>query len=156
MVKYFFVLPLALLLIFSGCATVNVYNANPSFETADNEYFDLLLEPQPAAGYHYFNAFRFVLTNKTDRPLSFAWEETYYLFNGRKYGQFGWQGMTFEKLKEIRRNPYAEVKAGDTLTAVVFPLKMLARLSLEERARLGGSRPEDQFAMGLDFTNQCD
>ena len=88
--------------------------------------------------------------------MSFAWEETYYLFNGRKYGQFGWQGMTFEKLKEIRRNPYAEVKAGDTLTAVVFPLKMLARLSLEERARLGGSRPEDQFAMGLDFTNQCD
>lgn len=148
MVKYIFVLPLALLLIFSGCATVNVYNANPSFETVDNEYFDLLIEPQPSAGHYYFNAFRFVLTNKTSRPLSIVWEESYYLLNGRKNGQFGWEGMTFEKLKEIRRNPYVAIKAGDTLTGVVFPLKMLARLSLSERARLGESRPEDQFAMG--------
>ena len=148
MIKSFFALPLALLLILFGCATVNVYNSNPSSKTVDNEHFVLLLEPQPAAGHHYFNAFRFVLTNKSSRPLSIVWEQSYYLLNGRKNGQFGWEGMTFEKLKEIRRNPYVEVDAGDTLTGVVFPLKMLARLSLQDRARLGESGPEDQFAMG--------
>jgi hypothetical protein len=148
MIKYLFALTLAVLLTLFGCATVNVYRSNPSSKTVDNEYFDLLLEPQPAAGYYYFDAFRFVLSNKSGRPLSIVWDQSYYLLNGRKNGQFGWEGMTSENLKEVRKNPHVEAEAGETITAVIFPLKMMAKLHLRDRAKLGESGPEDQFEMG--------
>lgn len=146
--KHLFILPLTLFFVFYGCATVKVFHANPTVATVSNQYFDLQLEPQPAAGHTYFNAFRFVLTNKTNGPLSIVWEESFYLLNGRKNGQFGWEGMTFDELKEIRNNPYIKVGAGNSLTAVVFPMKLLARLDPKKRARLGESRSEDQFVRG--------
>ena len=148
MVKHFLAIPLALLLLFSSCATVNVYHSNPASRTVKNEYFDLLIEPQPADGHYYFNAFRFVLTNKSNQPLNILWEQSYYLLNGRKNGQFGWEGMTFESLKEIRKNPYVKIDVGATSTGIVFPLKMMARISLKDRAKLGESKTEDQFEMG--------
>ena len=136
------------LVVLSACATVKVYDVQPSFHRISDDYVDVLLEPQPAAGHNYFNAFRFVLQNKTDKSMEIDWFNTYFLLNGQKNGRFGWDGMTFEDLEAVRKNPYATIGPGQTLTAVIFPLKLLARHNRQDAARLGGPGPEGQFALG--------
>jgi hypothetical protein len=137
-----------LLIVWTGCASVRVYDVQPSFHRISNDDLDVLLEPQPAAGHYYFNSFRLVLQNKTDKPMEIDWFDTYYLLNGQKNGRFGWDGMTFTDLEALRNNPYSTVGPGQTLTAVIFPLKLLASSKLKDTARLGGPGPEGQLALG--------
>ena len=80
--------------------------------------------------------------------MSIDWLNTYYIHDGRRNGQFGWEGMTFEDLNKIRENPYRVIQAGDTLSAIIFPLKLIARLDRNTRARIGGPGPEGQIAFG--------
>ncbi len=148
MYQYFILVPIILCSLLTGCATVSVYDVNPSYERVGNDYFDILLEPQPAAGQHYFNSFRFVIINKTDKPINLDWQNTNYIYNGSKAGQFGWDKMTFGDLKEVRENPHRTIEGGGTKTAIIFPIKLLARMDLSHRARLGGPGPEGQFELG--------
>ena len=97
----------------TGCSTVTVYHSNPHTQLASNDYFDVEFEPQLAEGYHYFNAFRFVLTNKTDKDLILDWTKTYYLRGGKKFGQWGWEEMTFDQLKDAKEHPLITIEAGE-------------------------------------------
>ncbi len=139
---------LILFLVTTGCATVKVYDVQPSYHRISSDEIDVLLEAQPAAGQNYFNSFRFVVTNKTDKPMEIDWLKTYYLLNGRKNGQFGWEGMTFKELEALTKNPSVTIGPGQTVTGVIFPIKLLARYNLQDAARLGGPGPEGQFALG--------
>jgi hypothetical protein len=141
---------LVLLFILAGCAQVRVYSSKPASQSISNAHYDAEFEPQLAEGKHYFNAFRLVITNKTDKDLVLHWSRTYYLLNGRRNGEFGWSGMTFEELKGIKDQPFVTIPPQKTLSNVVFPLKLIA---WEEYTR-GGSRkqdskPEESFFPGV-------
>jgi hypothetical protein len=141
---------LVLLFILAGCAQVRVYSSNPASQSISNAYYDAEFEPQLAEGMRYFNAFRLVITNKTDKDLVLDWSKSYYLLNGRRNGQFGWDEMTFEELKGIKDQPLVTIRPKNTHSNVVFPLKLLA---WEEYIR-GGSRkkdskPEESFYPGV-------
>ena len=148
MIKGLSKLLLLSLVILVGCSAVRVYDTDPSYKEVKNDYFYLLIEPQPAARGNFFNAFRFVFENRTDKPMTIDWANTHYIHNGRRNGQFGWDGMKFEDLEKIRKNPHAKIEADETISEIIFPINLLARMSLSDRARLGGPGPEGQFAFG--------
>jgi len=119
---------IVLLVSLTGCAQVSIYSSSPTTRYVSNDYFNAEFEPQKAEGKNYFNAFRIVFKNKTDEDLIIDWSKTYYLLNGRENGRFGWEGMTFEELKEIKSQPLVTIHAGNTYSEVIFPLKLIALL----------------------------
>ena len=135
------VIILILLLVLIGCAQVRVYSSSPSIQRVSNEVFNAEFEPQLAEGRHYFNAFRLVITNKTDKNLDLDWSKTYYLLNGSKTGQFGWEDMTFDELEGIKSQPVVTINSGNTLSTVVFPLKLIA---YHEDIRGSSVKPTDR------------
>ena len=134
-------------LITVGCAGEQIYRSNPSMQTVSTQDYEAKLEPLRAEGYNYYNQFRFTLTNKTNGELTVDWSETYYLQNGKKYGRFGWVGLTFEELRGLEENPNLTVAAGQSETAEIFPLKLIGWK--EEGVRRKAATPEAGFTNGI-------
>jgi hypothetical protein len=153
------------LMLFAGCSSVRVYTTEPAARQVNAAHFDLLLQPQLAAGKTYFNAFRLVITNKTDKPFSVDWDDSYYLLDGRRQGQFGWPGMSVAELRELQKSPISIVPPGETRAGVIFPIRFLDRKKLRDGTRPGsgettvgqdllGALPEG--ANGMELTVNLD
>jgi hypothetical protein len=134
-------------LVIAGCATERIYRSNPVEVAASNNFYEVKLEPLRAEGYNYFNRFRFVFKNKTNKDLIIDWSETYYLQNGRKNGHFGRKEMTFDELKEVNQSPDITIAPGDTRTNEIFPLQLLGWR--ERSAKVQGTTPEAGFDLGV-------
>ena len=131
---------ICLALAVTGCAAVEVYSSNPAVQKMSNDYFNVELEPQLQEGQNFFTSFRFVLTNKTKKDLHVDWENTFYLFNGRRSGRFVWEGVDWDALKQIRNQPLVPVAAGDTVTAVIFPKSLVGRSRITKTTGLRYTR----------------
>jgi len=131
---------ISLVLTVTGCAAVEVYSSNPAVQKMSNDYFNVELEPQLQEGQNFFTSFRFVLTNKTKKDLHVDWENTFYLFNGRRSGRFVWEGVDWDALKQIRNQPLVPVAAGDTVTAVIFPKSLVGRSRITKTTGLRYTR----------------
>ena len=136
-------------LIMVGCAGSGeqIYRSNPTAQTVSTQHYEVTLEPMLADGYNYYNRFRYSFTNKTNGDLTIDWSETYYLQNGNRYGRFGWIGLTFEELRGIKKEPDVIVAAGQTETAVLFPLRLMGWK--EEGVRKKANTPEAGFTFGI-------
>ena len=136
-------------LIMVGCAGTGeqIYRSNPTVQTVSTQHYEVTLEPVLADGYNYYNRFRYSFTNKTNGDLTIDWSETYYLQNGNRYGRFGWIGLTFEELRGIKEEPDVIVAAGQTETAVLFPLRLMGWK--EEGVRKKAKTPEAGFTLGV-------
>jgi hypothetical protein len=130
-----------------GCAGEQIYQSTPSMQTVSTQHYEVKLEPLRAEGYNYYNQFRSTFTNKTNGDLTIDWSETYYLQNGKRYGHFGWVGLTFEELRDLKEQPDITVAAGKTETTVLFPLKLIGWK--EEGVRLKANTPEAGFTNGI-------
>jgi hypothetical protein len=127
------------LILLAGCSSVRIYTADPAARRVATAHFDVLLQPQLAPGNTCFNAFRFAITNKTDKPFSVDWDDSYYLLDGRRQGQFGWPGMSVDELRALQKNPVSIVAPGETRDGVIFPIRFLDRKRLRDGARPGGA-----------------
>lgn len=136
------------LILLAGCSSVKVYTTEPAACQVNSAHFDVLLQPQLAAGKTDFNSFRFVITNKTDKPFSVDWDDSYYLLDGRRQGQFGWPGMSVDDLRELQKNPVSIVAPGETRAGVIFPIQYLDRKRLRDGARLGSGGTVGQALLG--------
>jgi hypothetical protein len=135
--------------VLTGCSSARVYTSVPPTRQAGHAAFDALLQPQATAGQERFNSFRFVITNKSDKPFAVDWDDSYFLLDGRRRGQFGWAGMRVDDLKQLHRNPLHVVPPGATLAGVIFPIELLARKALREGSRLGTpAGPDGEAALG--------
>jgi hypothetical protein len=134
-------------LIMVGCAEEQIYQSKPSMQTVSTRDYEVKLEPLRAEGYNYYNQFRYSFTNKTSGDLTIDWSETYYLQNGKKYGHFGWVGLTFEELRGLKEEPDITVAAGQTEKADLFPLELIGWR--EEGVRMKASTPEAGFTNGV-------
>jgi len=125
------VIVLCLGFILAGCAGVQVkgYSSDPPVERVSSDSYEVELEPQLREGQNFFVKFRFSFTNKTSKELNIDWENSFYILNGRKNGRFGWEGITWDGLKEVQAQPLIPVSAGDTLKTVIFPARLLGRSS---------------------------
>ena len=136
-------------LIMIGCAGIGeqIYRSNPATQTVSTQHYEVTLEPMHAEGYNYYNKFRYSFTNKTNGDLTIDWSETYYLQSGKRYGHFGWIGLTFEELRDLKEQPDITVAAGKTETAVIFPLRLIGWK--EEGVRKKAKTPEAGFTNGV-------
>jgi hypothetical protein len=134
-------------LVMTGCAAERIYKSSPPMRTVSNNLYEAKLEPLRAEGYNYYNQFRFEVTNKSDKDLIVNWSQTFYLQNGKRYGRFGWDGLTFEELRGIQDEPDLRVAAGNTQTSVIFPLQLLGWK--EEGVRMKATTPEAGFTLGV-------
>jgi len=135
-------------LVVAGCANKEqIYQSSPSIQTVSTQHYEVKLEPLRAEGYNYYNKFRYQFTNKTNGDLVIDWSETYYLQNGKRYGNFGWVGLTFEELRGIKEEPDIIVAAGQTETAGLCPLKLTGWK--EEGVRMKATTPEAGLTNGI-------
>lgn len=136
-------------LIAAGCAGSGeqIYRSNPAMQTVRTEHYEVTLEPMLAEGHKYYNQFRFTFTNRTNGDLTIDWSETYYLQSGKRYGYLGWAGLTFEELRGLEEEPDMTVAAGQSHTAVLFPLRLIGWR--EEAVRKKDATPEAGFTNGV-------
>ena len=132
-------------LFLTACAKEQIYSSSPPMQTASTSSFEVKLEPLKAEGYDYYNRFRYQFTNKTSGDLVIDWSETFYLRNGKKYGRFGWEGLTFEQLREVKEEPKITIAAGKTDAIELFPVKLIGWK--EEGVRMKASTPEAGFTL---------
>ena len=131
--------------VLTGCAKEQIYSSSPPMQTAGTASFEVTLEPLKAEGYDYYNRFRCQFTNKTNGDLIIDWSETFYLRNGKKYGHFGWEGLTFEQLREVKEAPKITIAPGKKDTIDLFPAKLIGWK--EEGVRMKASTPEAGFTL---------
>jgi hypothetical protein len=134
-------------LIVVGCAKKQIYSSNPPMQTLSTSMFEVRLEPLRAGGYNYYNRFRFEITNKSSKDLTVNWSNTFYLQNGKKYGRFGWEGLTFDQLRGIQAEPDISLAPGRKDTIVIYPLKLIGWR--EEGVRMKATTPEAGFTNGV-------
>ncbi len=132
-------------LILTGCAKEQIYSSNPPMQTVSTSSFEVTLEPLKAEGYDYYNDSVIQFTNRTDGDLVIDWSETFYLRNGKKYGRFGWEGLTFEQLRKSQEEPDITIAAGKTNTMELFPIKLIGWK--EEGVRMKATTPEAGFTL---------
>ena len=132
-------------LVLAGCAKEQIYSSTPPIQTVNTSIFEVELEPLKAEGYHYYNRFRYQFTNKTNRNLVIDWSQTYYLRNGKKYGRFGWEGLTFEQLREVQEEPEVTIAPGKRDAAEIFPVKLIGWR--EDGVRMKATTPEAGFTL---------
>jgi hypothetical protein len=132
-------------LLFVGCAKEQVYTSKPSIQTVSTSAYEVKLEPLKAQGFGYYNRFNYQFTNKTDGELVIDWSESYYLRNGKRYGRFGWEGLTFEQLREVKQNPKATIGPGKTDKIDIFPIKLIGWR--EEGVLKKATTPEAGFTL---------
>ena len=130
-------------LVMAGCAKEQIYNSVPPMQTVSTSAYEVKLEPLKAEGFDYYNRFRYQFTNKTNGDLIIDWSETFYLRNGKKYGHFGWVGLTFDELREVKEQPDIVIAAGKTDGIVIFPMKLMGWK--EEGVRMKAATPEAGF-----------
>jgi phospholipid-binding lipoprotein MlaA len=131
---------------------VEIYSSKPEIQRVSNDYFTAELEPQLKEGQGFFSTFRFFLTNNTNQELSLDWENSYYLFNGRRNGLFLWEGVTWDSLKEIRSQPMVLVAPGSTFTETIFPAALVGRASIMIKGGVQytqGALPEGENGIAL-------
>jgi hypothetical protein len=129
-----------------GCAKEQIYQSNPSIQTVSTRHYEVRLEPLRAEGYNYYNKFRYSFTNKTNGDLVIDWSETYYLQNGKRKGNFGWAGLTFEELRGVKEEPNITIGPGKSDSTILFPLELVGWR--EEGVRMKATTPEAGFSNG--------
>ncbi len=132
-------------LALTGCAKEQIYSSSPPMQTVSTSSFEVTLEPLKAEGYNYYNRFRYQFTNKTNGDLIIDWSETFYLRNGKKHGHFGWEGLTFEQLREVKEEPDITIAAGKRDAIELFPVRLIGWK--EEGVRMKANTPEAGFTL---------
>lgn len=136
----------AIISLFSaGCAKEQIYTSSPAIQTVSTSAYEVKLEPLKAEGFDYYNRFSYQFTNKTNGDLIIDWSETYYLRNGKRYGNFGWEGLTFEQLRDIQEEPEIPIGPGKTDSIEIFPTKLIGWR--EDGVRMKATTPEAGFTL---------
>jgi hypothetical protein len=134
-----------ILLVTVGCAKEQIYNSVPPMQTVSTSDYEVKLEPLRAEGYSYYNRFSYQFTNKTNGDLVIDWSETYYLRNGKRFGHFGWEGLTFEQLREVKEEPDITIGPGKIDSIEIFPVRLIGWK--EEGVRMEATTPEAGFTL---------
>lgn len=132
-------------LIMTGYAIGQDYHITPPIQKVSTSHYEVELEPLKAKNYDYYNRFRYQLTNKTNGDLVLDWSQSYYLRNGKRHGNFGWEGMTFEELREIKAEPRATIGPGQKDAIEIFPLKLIGWR--QDGVRMKANTPEEGFTL---------
>ncbi|MCP4631106.1 MAG: hypothetical protein GY850_47490 [bacterium] len=68
-----------------------------------------------------------------------------YLRNGKRYGNFGWEGFTFEQLRDVQEEPEITIDPGKIDAIEIFATKLIGWR--EEGVRKKATTPEAGFTL---------
>ena len=105
-----------------NCAPTRVWTSTPAFATAETGRYAAQFMPL-TDNRNYIQQFRLLVTNRSAKELRVDWTATRYLFNGKPYGLFFFDGIDETN---INSPPSDVVAAGETLMKVIAPVQMLA------------------------------
>lgn len=109
-----------------GCAPAKTWTSRPALQASDTAVFRAELEPLRADGAFY-DSFRLVVRNKTEKTIVLDWNESRYIRDGREIGLFGFKGIPArEQMKEMKAPRTESIAAGGTLTKLICPWKAVA------------------------------
>ena len=134
-------------LVMTGCAQKQIYRSTPPMQRVSTSDFDVELEPLKAEGYDYYNRFRYQFTNKTNGDLIIDWSNCFYIQNGKRYGRWGWEGLTFEELRGVQEEPDVKISPGGKDAVEIFPLGLIGWR--EDGVRMKATTPEAGFTLGV-------
>ena len=132
-------------LFLTGCAKEQIYSSSPPVQTVSTSAFEVKLEPLKAERFNYYNRFSYQFTNKTDGDLVIDWEQSYYLLNGKRHGTFGWEGLTFDQLRDVVDNPRITFGPGEIDKIDIYPIKLIGWR--EDGVRMKATTPEAGFTL---------
>jgi hypothetical protein len=119
-----------ILVVFTGCVASTVWRSTPTVQNAQNEYYEVQLEPL-TRGHKFFVSFCLSITNRTGKDFEIDWNKTRYIHNGRRYGVFVFKGIKPEDIRNLTIPPDI-IPAGGTFSKVISPYKLLARPPLRD------------------------
>ena len=87
-------------LLFVGCATKQLWISTPNMQEASNEYFDATISP--IYTFEGYKGFILYIHNKTSGNLEVDWNNTFYIYNGKKEGDFWFKGIAYADRKKSK------------------------------------------------------
>ena len=147
MVKKFLWCVIGIALAITVYAKEQVFQSSPPMQRVSTSHYEVELEPLKADGYQYFNRFRYRFTNKTDGNLVINWSKSYFIQNGKRNCNFGWEGLTFDQLRGIKDEPAVTIPPGGKDAIQIFPLNLVGWR--EEGALKKDQTPEQGFTLGV-------
>ncbi len=147
MVKKIIWCVIGIALTVTGYAKEQVFQSTPPMQKVITSHYEVELEPLKADGYQYYNRFRYRFTNKTDGNLVISWSKSYFIVNGKRNGNFGWEGLTFDQLKGIKEEPDVTIPPGGRDAVQIFPLNLVGWR--EDGVRMKSNTPEAGFTLGV-------
>lgn len=112
--------------LLAGCtATTYEYSSQPEVSTVKSTDFKLDFSPEKKYA-DYFSSFMLTLENLSGQPLEIDWNKTLYLFEGKNYGGFWFDGIDPEDIKSATVPPDV-VQPGAVISKEIMPRAAVAR-----------------------------
>ena len=144
---------LSFLLVFvMGCApglTIS-WKSSPEIQKTSSDCCEAQLEPVTTGKSPFFDSFRLMVTNRTDKDLEIDWNRTRYVESGIRHGGFVWQGIDPDQVRDASVPPDI-ISPGNTFSRIIFPHKKLAYAPGYQRGwkLQGGLLPEGENGIDL-------
>jgi hypothetical protein len=118
------------LMIIPGCIPAKIWTSHPEIQTSGNKYYNVQFEPLKNDN-NFFEMFLLTVSNKSDKDLEIDWNQTRYIYNGKLYGGFAFEGIRPEDVKNSTI-PSAVIPKGSRFSKEITPLKLMAFVPLRD------------------------
>jgi hypothetical protein len=123
-----------------GCTTTKLtWISQPPVEKVSNEVFDAELKPVgiKSGDEQTYKSFILFLRNKTNKELEIIWDNTFFIYNGQKDGNFMFEGIIHEDRNKPK--PTDIVSPRSTFTKKIWPNSLVFFYVPEKRAYYEGA-----------------
>ena len=134
MIKHSLFGVIVFMIIVSACLPTKIWTSHPAIQNAGNTYYDVQFEPLKKDN-NFFEFFLLSVSNKSDQDLEIDWNQTRYIYNGKLYGGFAFEGIRPEDIKNSTI-PSAVIPKGSRFSKEIAPIKLMAFVPLRDK-RLG-------------------
>jgi hypothetical protein len=140
------------LIFVAGCAPASTitWKSAPEIQKSSSDCCVAQLEPVTTGKGPFFDSFRLIVINKTDKDMQIDWNRTRYVESGIRHGGFVWQGIDPKQVRDASLPPDI-IPPGNTFLRVIFPHKKIAYAPGYQRGwkLQGGLIPEGENGIDL-------
>ena len=122
------------MMIVPACVPTKTWTSHPEIQSSGNKYYDIQFEPLKKDN-NFFEFFLLTVSNKSDKDLEIDWNRTRYIYNGKLYGGFAFEGIRPEDIKNSTI-PSTIILKGSRFSKEIAPIKLIAFVPLRDK-RLG-------------------
>jgi hypothetical protein len=119
------------MMIVLGCVPTKIWTSHPEIQTSGNAYYDIQFEPLKKDN-NFFEFFLLTVSNRSDQDLEIDWNQTRYIYNGKLYGGFAFEGISPDDIKNSTI-PCAVVPKGSRFSKEIAPIKLIAFVPLRDK-----------------------